>query len=188
MGKSTTAQLFAQQGVPVWDADDAVHRLYQPNGAGVLVIKKLVPAAVVDGKVDRSLLRDALSLDNTLFPKLDAGIHPLVTEDRAGFFKKHPGQIVVCDVPLLFETGGDIWCNAIVVVTAPAQVQEARVMAREGMTRDAFQAILARQLPDAEKCARADFVIDTSLGLDHAKARVQVILTMIRGRDWGEDA
>lgn len=181
MGKSTTAQMFADAGVPVWDADAAVHRLYAKGGAGVAAIADIAPRAIVDGAVDRTRLRAALLADDTLLPRIEAAIHPLVSVDRTDFLAQHPG-IVLCDIPLLFETASEAVCDVIIVVSAPAEVQRARVLERPGMTPEAFEAILARQTPDAEKRARADYVIDTSQGLDAARAQVHTILEDIRRR------
>ena len=181
MGKSTTAQIFADAGVPVWDADAAVHRLYSKGGAGVAAVADIAPQAILDGAVDRTHLRAALLTDNTLLPRIEAAIHPLVSADRAAFLAEHTG-IVLCDIPLLFETATETICDLIVVVSAPAEVQRARVLERPGMTSEAFETIVARQTPDAEKRARADYVIDTSRGLEAARAQVHTILEDIRSR------
>ena len=182
MGKSTTAGLFADRGVPVWDADRVVHDLYAPGGAGVAAIAQLLPQAAVAGRVDRAVLRSAIVEDDSVRLAVAAAIHPLVAANRAAFLAGN-GGIVLCDVPLLFETGGDRWCDKTVVVTAPEAVQRARVLARPGMPGAAFAAILARQMPDAEKRRRADYVIDTSLGLDAARSAVDDILNDIQGAD-----
>ncbi|MEM9429144.1 MAG: dephospho-CoA kinase [Pseudomonadota bacterium] len=175
MGKSTTAALFREEGVPVWDADAAVHALYSDGGAAVPAIAALVPEAVPDVSVDRTVLREAFLEDPALSRAVEEIVHPLVARDRATFLADHDGCIL-CDVPLLFETGGEAWCNRVVVVTAPPHVQRERFLARPGMDDAAFEAILARQMPDAEKRARADFVIDTSHGIDAARRDVQRIL------------
>ncbi|MEL6577364.1 MAG: dephospho-CoA kinase [Pseudomonadota bacterium] len=180
MGKSTTAAMFAEEGVPVWDADAAVHRLYAAGGAGAAAIGALVPVALdAAGAVDRAALRAAIGADKMLLPKIEAAIHPLVAADRAAFAEAAAAEgasIVLFDIPLLFETGADGGMDRIVVVTAPAAVQRERVLSRGTMTEADFEAILARQTPDAEKRARADHLIDTSLGMAAARARVREIL------------
>jgi len=181
MGKSTTAEMFAEEGVPVYDADAAVHALYAKDGAAVEPIGALVPQAIVDGAVDRDALRDAVFADDTLLPKIEAAVHPLLKDSRRDFFTANlKAPIVLLDIPLLFETGGDKSVHKIVVVSAPPEVQRERVLARPDMTEDRFESILAKQTPDAEKRERADFVIDTSKGLDAARMSVQVILSMLR--------
>ncbi|KAB2884616.1 MAG: dephospho-CoA kinase [Albidovulum sp.] len=182
MGKSTTAEMFANEGVPVWDADLAVDRLYASGGAGAAVIAALRPAAVVDGAVDRRRLKDWIAEDPRALPAIEAAIHPLVAADRADFIDRagrEGARIVLLDVPLLFETGADKIMDATLVVTAPAEIQRARVLARPGMTEAQFKAILARQLPDAEKRARATHVIET-LNLDDTRAAVRDLLARIR--------
>lgn len=179
MGKSTTAKMFAAQGVPVWDADGAVHRLYGPGGAGAAAIAALAPEAVGPEGVDRAKLRAAVLADPALLKRVEAVVHPLVAEDRAAFLDTQRGAgalMALCDIPLLFETGADAWLDKVIVVTAPADVQRARVLDRPGMTEATFEAILAKQTPDAEKRARADFIIDTSAGMAAAEARVGEIL------------
>lgn len=186
MGKSTTAGFFAATGVPVWDADAAVHRLYATGGAGVEAIARLAPGAVRDGAVNRAALREAILADDALLPRIEAAIHPLVAEDRAAFLetcREEGHQIALCDIPLLFETGGEGQVDRVVVVTAPAEVQRARVLARPGMTEAAFEAIRARQTPDAEKRARADFVIDTSQGMEAARRAVRSIVARLTEED-----
>ena len=179
MGKSTTTAMFADEGIPVWDADAAVHTLYGPGGKGAEAIATLVPDAVGDAGVDRGILRAAIMADGALLKKVEALIHPLVGEDRATFIAKaradgHP--IAICDIPLLFETGGNRAFDKTVVVTAPADVQRARVLERPGMNEAAFEAILAKQVPDAEKRRQADYIVDTSQGLDAARAQVRAII------------
>lgn len=186
MGKSTTARLFAERGAVVWDADAAVHRLYASGGAAVPAIAALAPDAVMGGAVDRERLRKAALADETLLPRIEAAVHPLVAEDRAAFLADAEAAgraVAVCDVPLLFETGAAEDFDAVAVVSAPADVQRARVLARPGMTAEAFEAILARQIPDAEKRARADFVIDSGRGVEAARAQVDAIMAALEGRD-----
>lgn len=181
MGKSTTAQLFAEAGVPVWDADAAVHRLYAAGGAGVAAVAELTPEAVVDGAVDRGRLRAAVERDATLLPRLEARIHPLVAADRAAFLADHAGApLLLFDIPLLFETGADAWLDAVLVVSAPAEVQRARVLARPGMTEEMLGRILARQMPDAEKRARADHLIETHRGVTAARDDVLALIERLR--------
>jgi len=182
MGKSTTAAMFAALGVPVWDADAAVHRLYAPGGAGAAAIAALAPDAVTDDGVDRGRLRAAILADSDLLGRVETAIHPLVAADRDRFLADARAEghtLVLCDIPLLFETGADRWLDKVVVVTAPAEVQRARVLARPGMTEQTFQAILDKQVPDAEKREKADFLIDTSLGMDHARAEVARIVAAL---------
>ena len=177
MGKSTTARMFREAGVPVWDADAVVHRLYAAGGEGVAHIARLAPAAVRDGAVDRAALSRAIADDADLLSRVEAAIHPLVAQDRAAFLAAQAGApLVVLDIPLLFETGAEGACDRIAVVSAPAAVQRARALARPGMTEGRLDSILARQLPDDEKRARADFVIDTSQGLEAARRQVHTIL------------
>ncbi|MEM7508425.1 MAG: dephospho-CoA kinase [Pseudomonadota bacterium] len=179
MGKSTTAAMFADAGVPVWDADAAVHALYGPGAAGSTAISQVAPEAVGPDGVDRAALRAAILADPGLLKTIEASIHPLVAQDRADFLAvqcEAGAKVVLCDIPLLFETGADAWLDRVVVVTAPAEVQRARVLERPGMTEEALAAILAKQVPDAEKQARADFIIDTSRGMDDARAQVAQVL------------
>ncbi len=179
MGKSATAAVFADLGVPVWDADAAVHRLYRPGGAGVEPIRALAPDAATAQGVDRAALRAAILADPTLLARIEAAIHPLVAADRDAFLaqaRAGGAALAVCDIPLLFETDADAWLDKVVVVSAPTEIQRARVLRRPGMTEEALDAILARQLPDAEKRARADYVVDTGGPKDHARAQVAAIL------------
>ncbi len=179
MGKSTTAQMFREAGVPVWDADAAVHQAYGQGGAAVAPIGALIPTAVVDGALDREVMRKAIATDPQLLPRIEAIVHPIVAADRGRFIADAGADIIVLDIPLLFEVGADTLCDAVVVVTAPEQVQRERALARPGMTADRLDAMLAKQMPDAEKRGRADHLIDTSLGLDAAKASVTAILEEI---------
>jgi len=187
MGKSTTTAMFADAGALVWNADEAVHRLYAKGGAAVGPVGEAFPGVVVDGAVDRAKLAEALGRDDQAFRRLEAIVHPLVVthrlEDLAAA-EARGVRLAVLDIPLLFETGGDAAVDAVVVVTAPAEVQAARVLARPGMTRERFEAILSRQLPDAEKRRRADFVVDTGEGLEAARARVEEIVGMVLAEGW----
>jgi len=182
MGKSTTLAAFADLGVPVWDADAAVHRLYRPGGAGVAPVQALVPDATGPAGIDRARLRAAILADPALLERIEAAIHPLVAADRDAFLaaaRAGGARLAVCDIPLLYETGADAWLDQVVVASAPAEIQRARVLARPGMTADAYEAILARQMPDAEKRARADHIIDTGGSKDHARAQVAAILAKL---------
>ena len=183
MGKSTTATLFQAEGVPVYDSDAAVHALYASGGAAVAPVEAAFPGVVVNGAIDRAKLSAQVVGDSEALAKLERIVHPLVGAHRIGFFEKAQAEgheIVVLDVPLLFETGGEKKVDKVVVVSAPTDVQRQRVLARPDMTLEKFEAILARQTPDAEKRARADFVIDTSQGLDCARDQVRDLLTLLR--------
>lgn len=179
MGKSTTAGFFRDHGLAVWDADAAVHRLYGPGGAAVPAIAALYPPAVHAGAVDRAALRVWIARDDTALGRIEAAVHPLVAEDRAAFLATATTDIVVLDIPLLFETGADACLDATLVVTAPAELQRRRVLARPGMTEVQFQAILAKQMPDREKRARATHVIET-LGLAAVREAVSALIAYIR--------
>lgn len=179
MGKSTTAGFFAAAGVPVWDADAAVHRLYGVGGAAVAPIAALWPQAVIDGVVDRPGLRSLIAADASVLARLEPIVHPLVAADRAAFLGAATADIVVFDIPLLFEKGTEADMDATLLVTAPPALQYSRVMARPGMTEAQFQTILARQMPDAEKRGRATHIIET-LSLDAASACVTALITYIR--------
>ena len=186
MGKSTTAALFREGGVPVFDADAAVHALYR--GAAVAPVEELFPGVTAGGTVDRELLRQRVLDDPSVLRRLEAIVHPLVRAERAAFLaaaKAGGAPLAVLDVPLLCETGGEAEVDAVAVVTAPAAVQKARVLARPGMTEARFSAILAQQVPDAEKRARARFVIDTGAGLDAARARVAAVIAALEQDDQG---
>ena len=183
MGKSTTAAMFEAEGVPVYDSDAAVHALYAAGGAAVAPVEAAFPGVLTDGAIDRAKLSAKVVGNPEAMAKLEAIVHPLVGADRIGFFQKAQAEgrdIVVLDVPLLFETGGEKSVHKVVVVSAPPEVQRARVLARPEMTPEKFEAILARQLPDAEKRARADFVIDTGQGVEHARQQVRDLLTLLR--------
>lgn len=187
MGKSTTTAMFADLGAVVWNADDAVHRLYARGGEAVGPVGEAFPGVVVDGAVDRTRLAEALGKDDTEFRRLEAIVHPLVAQGRAADLEaaRTAGvKLAVLDIPLLFETGGDRAVDAVVVVTADPAIQAERVLARPGMTRERFDAVLARQMPDAEKRARADFVIDTGRGLEAARAEVEAIVAAVLAPSW----
>lgn len=181
MGKSTTADMFRDAGVPVWDADAAVHRLYDVGGAAVGPIGKVFPSVVIDGAVSRAALKDVLHTDPSHLKTLENIVHPLVKADRDAFIAEQTGPLALLDIPLLFETGADTWLDTVLVVSAPADVQAARVMARPGMTQDTFDMILGRQMPDAEKRARADVVIET-LTLDDTRRAVQNLIFDLTGK------
>jgi dephospho-CoA kinase len=181
MGKSTTAAMFAAEGVPVWDADAAVHRLYAPGGAGSAAVARLCPEAVGPDGVERARLKEWLAETSGGLAQLEAAVHPLVAADRAAFLAQAAARgapVAVLDVPLLFETGADALCDATVVVSVPPEVQRARVLARPGMTEAALEALSARQMPDAEKRARADHVIDTRTKAG-ARAAVRALLARL---------
>ena len=184
MGKSTTAQMFADLGCPVFDADAAVHKLYAKHGRAVPLIRAVFPDAVTDGAVDRKRLRDHMRSDPLNLSVLESFVHPWVGEMRAEFLaqaKADGAKAVVFDIPLLFETDGDARVDATVVVTAPASVQRQRVMARPDMTKALFELILSKQIPDAEKRRRADYIVNTDNGMDAARAQVTDILGKILG-------
>lgn len=187
MGKSTTGRMFADEGALVWDADAAVHRLYARGGAAVEPLGQAFPGVVVDGAVDRTRLAETLGRDETAFKRLEAIVHPLVAQDRANDLaaaRADGVRLAVLDIPLLFETGGEAFVDAVVVVTADPEVQAARVLARPGMTRERFEAILSRQTPDAEKRRRADFLVDTGRGLDAAREQVAQIVGTVLDPAW----
>lgn len=187
MGKSTTTAMFADLGAMVWNADDAVHRLYARGGAAVGPVGEAFPGVVVDGAVDRTRLAEALGRDEAAFRRLEAIVHPLAAQGRLSDLEAARAagvKLAVLDIPLLFETGGDRTVDAVVVVTADPEVQAARVLARPGVTRERFDAILARQTPDGEKRARADFIIDTGGGLEAARADVRAIVETVLDPEW----
>jgi dephospho-CoA kinase len=180
MGKSATAKMFADEGVPVHDADAVVHHLYEAEA--VPLIEAAFPGTTADGKVDRDRLSRQVLGDAAAIKRLESIVHPLVGAARDRFLaeaERKGAAVAVLDIPLLFETGGDTRCDAVVVVSAPADVQRSRSLDRPGMTEQKFAAILAKQLPDAEKRARADFVVDTSKGFEAARAQVRDILTRV---------
>lgn len=181
MGKSTTAQMFVDEGCALWDADAAVHRLYAKGGAAVAPFAQAFPDAVIDGAVSRPDLKEIIGRDPTALKKIETIVHPLVGQDRAEFLANADADIVVLDIPLLFETGGDARVDATACVFTDDATQEARVMERGTMTREQFLSIKEKQLPAAEKCARATYVIETDT-LEHARAQVQEIVKTIRSQ------
>jgi len=187
MGKSTTGQMFADEGAIVWNADDAVHRLYAVGGAAVGPVGEAFSGVVVDGAVDRARLSEALGRDDAAFKRLEAIVHPLVGQGRMTELAEARARgvkLAVLDIPLLYETHGEALVDAVVVVTADPDIQAQRVLTRPGMTREKFEAILARQTPDAEKRRRADFIVDTGQGLDAARAQVRRIVEILHHPDW----
>lgn len=179
MGKSTTAGFFQEMGCQVWDADAAVHRLYSPGGAAVTPVAELFPKALIDGGISREALKTELMADPVKFKSLEQIIHPLVAQDRAAFIERSTSDIVVLDIPLLFETGGNRAMDAVACVSIDAETQKNRVLARGTMTQAAFDQILARQWPSDDKAAQSDYVIITDTP-EHAKQQVQNIVTEIR--------
>ncbi len=178
MGKSTTSAMFAARGVLVWDADAAVHRIYGPGGAAVAGVEALFPGVTGPDGVDRTALSARVLGDPDRLKQLEALVHPLVGQDRAAFLadaRAAGAPLALVDVPLLFETGGQAYVDAVIVVSCDAQTQRRRVLARPGMTEAKLDAILARQTPDATKRSMADFVVDTGQGLDHAREQVAAI-------------
>ncbi|TJW45431.1 MAG: dephospho-CoA kinase [Mesorhizobium sp.] len=187
MGKSTTAKMFAEAGVPVHDSDETVHRLYA--GKAAPLIEAAFPGTTRSGSVDRTKLTERVIGDAAALKRLEAIIHPLVRADADAFIARNraaAAPLVVLDIPLLFETGGRDRVDKVVVVTAPADAQRARVLARPGMTEEKLASILARQVPDAEKRRRADFVIDTGQGFDAARAAVNKIVAELSGDKFGK--
>lgn len=179
MGKSATAGMFADEGVPVCESDAIVHRIYEKGGAAVAPVGEAFPEVVADGAIDRQKLARHLVRHPDDFPRLEAIVHPLVRAEQQAFLneaRRRGAPLAVLDIPLLFETGRDREVAKIVVVSAPATVQRERVLARPGMTEEKFRSILARQLPDPEKRDRADFIVDSDRGFDHARAQVRHII------------
>ncbi len=185
MGKTETAKMFAKLGVPVYDADAAVHRLYEKGGAAVPEIEKMFPNTIENGRVNREKLAKEITLIPDGFKKLETIVHPLVAREQMEFLADAMAkgtEMVVLDIPLLFETSGHKRMDAVVVVSAPADIQRARVLAREGMTAEKLDHILSRQTPDAEKRAQAHFVVETGKGLDHAFEQVRHVVEALHKR------
>lgn len=187
MGKSTTAKMFAEAGVPVHDSDEAVHRLYA--GKAAPLVEAAFPGTTISGVVDRTELARRVLGDAAALKRLEAIIHPLVRADADAFLAVHRAAgvpLAVLDIPLLFETGGRDRVDKVVVVTASAEIQRARVLARPGMSEEKLASILAKQVPDAEKRRLADFIIDTGQGLEAARAAVKAIVAELSGNRGGE--
>jgi dephospho-CoA kinase len=191
MGKSATADMFRLEGVPVYDADASVHALYAEGGAAVAPVEAAFPGVAKNGAIDRELLRAKVVGDADAMKTLEGIVHPLTAAAQRRFRSQAVQDgvdFVVLDVPLLYETGGHLSCDFVLVVTAPAQVQAARVLAREGMTAELLESILARQMPDAEKRARADFILSTAHGFDYARDQVAALCRLMRHIASGEHA
>jgi dephospho-CoA kinase len=181
MGKSTTAKLFSEAGVPVYDADATVHLIYE--GEAAPAIEAAFPGTVVNGKVDRTLLSPRVVHDAEAMKRLESIVHPMLRAHHQKFLddaERSGAPVAVVDIPLLYETGGEKRVDAVVVVTTAPDVQRERILARDGMTPEKLDAILAKQLPDEEKRKRADFVVDTSHGLEPVRARIHEILEQVR--------
>ena len=182
MGKSTVAEMFADEGVPMFDADAVVHRLQGPEGRLVAEIEAMFPGTTGEAGVDRTALAELVLADRAQLTRLEALVHPAVAEVRRAFLAANAdAPLVLLDIPLLFETGGDSCVDKIAVVSAPAAEQRRRTLARPGMTQERFETILAKQLPDAEKRARADFVIDTGGPLEATREQVRRIVSCLTG-------
>lgn len=177
MGKSTTAGFFRDFGVPVWDADAEVHKLYESGGAALAPIGALVPEATKEGFVDRNILKAQIAIDDSLLGKIESAVRPLLSNSRQDFHTRNrENAVMVFDIPMLYETDAESWMDYVLVVTAPKEVQRHRVLMRGSMSEDFFATILAHQMPDIEKCALADYIFDTSLGLEHTKAEVKALI------------
>jgi len=186
MGKSTVGGMFAEEGAPCFDSDGAVHALYSAGGGAVAPVEAAFPGVTKDGGIDRDALSARVVGNEAAIKQLEAIVHPLVRQAQAEFLQGNRdagAKVVVLDIPLLFESGGARFVDKVAVVTAPAEVQRKRVLARPGMTEEKFEAILARQTPDAEKRARADFVIDTSGSFDATRAQVREALDALGEQD-----
>lgn len=182
MGKSTAAGFFRAEGLEVWDADAAVHRMYAPGGAAVAAIADLCPQAILGGGVSRDQLKQAIAATPALLPQIETRVHPLVAQDRAAFLAQARSDIVVLDIPLLFEKGTEAEMDATLLVTAPARLQRQRVLARPGMTDETLRLILSRQMPDAEKRARATHIVET-LALDQTHSYIRALIAYIRSQN-----
>jgi dephospho-CoA kinase len=183
MGKSTVTKMFAEEGAPGFDSDAAVHALYAPGGAAVAPVEAAFPGVTRDGAIDRDALSKRVVGNEAAIKQLEQIVHPLVRQAQAEFLQTNRDAgvpVVILDIPLLFEGAGAKFVDKIVVVSAPAALQRERVLARAGMTAEKFEAILARQLPDAEKRARADFIIDTGASFEATRAQVRAVLDALR--------
>lgn len=191
MGKTETARMFARLGIPVFDADAAVHCLYEPGGAAVHEVANAFPDCVMDGRVDRERLATRISREPDGLQRLERIVHPLVTKEQQAFMDRAAqdgADMVVLDVPLLYETGGHTRVDVVVVVSAPENVQRSRVLSRPGMTPEKLDQILARQIPDVDKRTRAHFVVETGKGFDHALEQVKQIVAAVHQRRREEPA
>lgn len=191
MGKSATAEMFRAEGVPVYDADAAVHELYEKGGPAVAPLEEAFPGVVEKGAVNRTLLRERVLDDPDAMKKLERIVHPLVGQTQLDFrqsVKEAGAPLAILDIPLLFETGGEARCDYVLVVTASPEVQRQRVLSREGMTEDVFQSILARQIADAEKRAKADFIISTGHGFAYARESVQALISLMKRKVAGDES
>ena len=183
MGKTTTAKLFLEAGAPVYDADAAVHDIYAKGGAAVGPIGEAFPAAIIEGAVDRPALREIVLKESQALERLNKIVHPLVGQSQITFRQQAVSSgapVAILDIPLLFETGGDKACDYVAVVSAPAHIQRARVMMRASMSEEEFEIILAKQMPDAEKRARADFMISSAFGIEFAQAQLSSIMELMK--------
>ncbi|MGH1420735.1 MAG: dephospho-CoA kinase [Hyphomonas sp.] len=191
MGKSATAEMFRKEGVPVYDADAAVHELYEKGGAAVIPLSAAFPGVEEDGAINRASLRARVLDDADAMKTLESIVHPLVGQTQLDFRQSvinSGAPLAILDIPLLFETGGHTRCDYVLVVTASPEVQRARVLAREGVTEEVFENILARQIPDAEKRAKADFIISTAHGFTYAHESVQALVALMRRKSIGDDS
>ena len=182
MGKSATAELFREEGVPVYDADAAVHALYARGGAAVAPVEAAFPGVTADGAIDRMALRERVLNDPAAMKRLEGIVHPLAGDAQKHFrdeARMAAAVFVVLDIPLLYEAGGYAYCDYVAVVTAPAEVQRERVLSRPGMTPETFESILARQMPDSEKRAKADFILTTAHGFEFARDNVRAIVALM---------
>lgn len=179
MGKSTTAQMFAELGCDVWDADAAVHRLYSPNGAAVAPISKLFPRAIENNSVSRELLKKVIEKNEAALGQIERIVHPLVAHDRANFMKNATADILIFDVPLLFEGGGNVMMDSVVCVTVSPKIQEKRTMDRGTMTKNQYEMIVSKQMPTEKKISLSDFVVVTD-SIEHAQQQVEEIVLKIR--------
>ncbi len=190
MGKTETARLFMQEGVPVYDADAEVHRLYDKGGAAVPLIAAAFPGAVKNGVVERDRLAEIVLQDKAALARLEAIIHPMVQacrEDAIKHAQSKGAELMVLDIPLLLEKGGDSEVDCVVVVSAPDHIQRARVLERVGMTKDKLDSILQQQMPDAQKRQRADYIVETDKGIEHARAQVRHIIRSIKSKSDSKD-